>query len=200
MTQAAKSSRLYLSKNVPVSKVKSVYKTDGVAVLSPKGEAHNTPDKSSSNENFLIDFFYAKIHNLKASYTRLNDRETAMHYYKSHKQEVLSGGKALVQAINHLMRDSKEKDQIYGTHFYFLVVSILHHYESNLAVIGIHFIKEVLHFEKRKFINVFCNDIEALTFLFEKKGLVEQLVQINIRLLTIDKNDEIEGRIIDYRA
>ncbi|MBF4692776.1 hypothetical protein [Fusibacter ferrireducens] len=200
MSQILKTNQVYNSKNLSASKIKSTYKPIAVTMLKPKSEAHNNPHKSANNESVLIDYFYEKVHNLKASYQRLSDQNTAKNYYKSHKQEILSGGKNLVKAINQLIRDSKEVDASYGTHFYFLVESYLHDYENELKNIGIYLNNGMVHFDRRRFIDAFSFDIAALEFLYKPNGLVEQLLKINYRVLTIGNNDEFEGQIIDYHA
>lgn len=200
MSHILKNNQVYNSKNIAPSKIKSTYKTTTVTMLLPKGESHNTPHKSSNNESVLVDYFYEKIHNLKASFQRLTDQDTAKQYYKAHKQEVLSGGKSLVKAINQLLYDSKDVDAHYGTHFNFLVVAILHDYEAQLKRVGIYYHDNQVHFDKKQFVDTFCNETASLNFLYKSNGLVDQLIKINYKLLSIGKNDEIEGQIIDYRA
>ena len=200
MSRILKTNQAYNSKNLSVSKIKSTYKPIAVTMLKPKSETHNTPHKSSNNESVLIDYFYEKVHNLKASYQRFSDQSIAKRYYKSHKGEILSGGKSLVRAINQLLVDSKEIDASYGTHFHFLVEANLHDYEKELKHIGIYLNKGVTHFDRKRFIASFTSDIMSLNFLYRADGLVDRLIKINYRLLSVGKNDEFEGQIIDYLA
>lgn len=200
MSRILKSNQVYNSKNLSVSKIRSAYKPITVTMLKPKSEAHNTPHKSSNNESVLVDYFYEKVHNLKASYQRLSDQSTAKQYYKSHKQEILSGGKNLVHAINQILIDSKAIDASYGTHFHFLVEAHLHDYEKELKHVGIYLNNSTAHFDRKRFIEIFCSDTSSLHFLYKPDGLVDQLIKINYRLLSIGKNDEYEGQIIDYHA
>lgn len=200
MSRILKTNQVYNSKNISVSKIKSAYKPITVTMLKPKSEAHNTPHKSSNNESVLVDYFYEKVHNLKASYQRFSDQNAAKKYYKSHKQEILSGGKNLVKAINQLIKDSKEVDASYGTHFYFLVEAYLHDFEKELKYVGIYLNNSTVHFDRRRFIEIFSSDVSSIDFLYKPNGLVEQLIKINYKLLSIGKKDEWEGQIIDYRA
>lgn len=200
MSRILKTNQVYNSKNLSVSKIRTAYKPITVTMLKPKSEAHNTPHKSSNNESVLVDSFYEKVHNLKASYQRLSDQSTAKQYYRSHKQEILSGGKNLVRAINQLLTDSKEIDASYGTHFRFLVEAHLHDYEKELKHIGIYLNNSTVHFDRRRFIETFSSEISSINFLYKPNGLVDQLIKINYKLLSIEKRDEFEGQIIDYHA
>ncbi|GAU77199.1 hypothetical protein [Fusibacter sp. 3D3] len=200
MARILKVNQVYNPKNLSVSKIKSTYKPTSITMLRPKAEAHNTPHKSSNNESVLIDYFYEKMHNLKASYQRFSDQNFAKQYYKLHKQEVLLGGQDLVKAINQLLKDSKEMDAIHGTHFHFLVNAHLHDYEKELTYVGIYANDDIVHFDRSRFIEIFCSDVSSLNFLYMPNGFVDQLIKINYKLLGIGKNDEHEGQIIDYHG
>lgn len=200
MAKIVKINQIYNKYNYSANRIKAGYKPMAVTSLSGKGETHNNPSKSSNNENYLVDIFYTRVHNLKASYQRLSDEDTANTYYKTHKQEILSGGQSLVRAINDLIDEAKEKDIRYNTHYEFLVIAEIHDNEEPLSDIGIYFYRDKLHYDKNRFMNTFLDDISKFAFLFDKNGLIEKLIQLHYKLLSLEDDFISEGNIVDLKA
>lgn len=189
-------------KNVSSSNVKHVSSKSIVTHVYGKGEVHNNPEHRSGNENFILDAFYSNAHNLKASFIRLTtDKEALKQYYKTHEEEVLLGAENLVSAVNALIEQSKSCDVDYGTHFTFLIESILHDFESPLEKIGIRLKKRQLEVNKYTFLNRICSNPEDFHFLFKSPdGLIDTLSKIYYKIIGISQSSKIEGHIIDFRT
>ncbi len=192
-------------RNVSASKVKSTSKSTPVQNIYGKGEVHNNPDHRSGNDRYLIDTFYSNIHNLMASYNRLSDNpdseEMASHYFRTHKNEVIKGAMDLVNTINDLIIESSLCDDRYGTHFGFLVESILHDFESNLESIGISYNNDQLILNRYTFLDELISRPNAFDFLFRKNtGLIDRLSAIHYKIEHISTRDDSQGQIIDYRT
>lgn len=192
-------------RNVSSSKVKSTANTETVNHLYGKGEVHNNPDHRSGNERYIIDNFYSGVHNLMASYNRLatheDQKQSSAQYYKAHKNEVLKGASSLVSGINFLIEQSKDCDQRYGTHFKFLVESILNDFESDLRKIGIHYDHYVVYLDRKRFLEELIDHPEIFVFLFSQQtGLIDRLSAIHYKIEHILNGVEPEGQIIDYRT
>ena len=167
-----------------------------------RSEVHNNPDHRSGNERYILDAFYSNAHNLKASFIRLTtDKETLKQYYKTHEEEVILGAENLILAINGLMSDSRLCDANYGTHFTFLIESIIHDYESHLGKIGIQFSKKKLVVNKYAFFNHICTSPDDFQFLFKSPdGLIDTLSKIYYKIVNISQSSKVEGQIIDFRT
>lgn len=189
-------------KNVSSSNVKQVGSRSFVAHVYGKGEVHNNPEHRSGNERYILDAFYSNAHNLKASFIRLTtDKEALKHYYKTHEEEVFLGAESLTRAINTLMDDAKSCDSEYGTHFTFLIESILHDYEKPLEKIGIQLKKQHLVVNKYVFFTHLCNDPDDFQFLFKSPdGLIDTLSKIYYKIIGISQSTKLEGQIIDFRT
>ncbi len=205
MANISKSPIVSNYRNVSSSKVKSTSNTEPVKHVYGKGEVHNNPDHRSGNENYIIDTFYSGIHNLMASYNRLSTHEdqkqSTAQYYKAHKNEVLKGASSLVSGINDLVGQSRDCDQRYGTHFKFLVESILTDFVDALKAIGIHYERDVVYLDRKQFLAELIENPEIFTFLFApQSGLIDRLSSIHYKIEHILKGFESEGQIIDYRT
>lgn len=205
MPNISKSPNVSNYKNVSSSKVKSAANTEPVKHVYGKGEVHNNPDHRSGNERYIIDTFYSGVHNLMASYNRLSTHEdqkqSAAQYYKAHKNEVLKGASSMVSGINFLVGQSRNCDQRYGTHFKFLVESILNDFNEALKAIGIHYEKDVVYLNRKYFLSELIDNPEIFTFLFAPQtGLIDRLSAIHYKIENILHGTESEGQIIDYRT
>ncbi|MDW7662524.1 MAG: hypothetical protein SCL54_13970 [Bacillota bacterium] len=205
MANISKSPIVSNYRNVSSSKVKSTSNTEPVKHVYGKGEVHNNPDHRSGNERYIIDTFYSGVHNLMASYNRLSTHEdqkqSAAQYYKAHKNEVLKGASSLVSGINYLVGQARDCDQRYGTHFKFLVESILNDFAEALKAIGIHYEKDVVYLDRKHFLAELIENPQIFTFLFSPQtGLIDRLASIHYKIEHILKGVESEGQIIDYRT
>lgn len=189
-------------KNVSSSNVKQVGGRTFVTHVYGKGEVHNNPEHRSGNERFILDAFYSNAHNLKASFIRLTtDKETLKQYYKTHEEEVFLGADQLITAINALIKDSKNCDADFGTHFTFLIESILHDHMVQLERIGVLLEKQVLKVNKYTFFNHLCHHPEDFQFLFKAPdGLIDTLSKIYYKIIGISQSSKLEGQIIDFRT
>ncbi len=204
MSNITKSAAITNYRNGPVSKVKSTNSAQIVSHVYGKGEAHNTPEHRSGNEQFIVDAFYSNAHNLKASFARLSSHEKEddyQNYYKTHEEEVISGGLSLIEAIKSIVESSRSCDRIYGTHFGFLVESILNDFEKSLNLIGITHEKFNYHLNKVVFFDVICTSPDQFKFLFRlPDGLMEMLARVYLKIQGITDRTRSEGRFIDYRT
>lgn len=205
MANITKSPTVTNYKNVSSSKVKSVRASQAVNHIYGKGEVHNNPDHRSGNERFILDTFYSNAHNLKASFIRLSnaehDQDALKHYYRSHEEEVMKGASALLEAINSILDSSRSCDRSYGTHFTFLVESIINDYNDALAVIGIMNQNYVFKLNRKTFFETICETPEKFTFLFRiPDGFIEMLSRVYYKIQGITDLSSKEGRIIDYRT
>lgn len=192
-------------KNTFKTKVRSTNTSLFVNNVFAKGEAHNNPDHRSGNERYIIDAFYSNAHNLKASFNRLStdnhDEEMLKQYYRAHEEEVIRGALSLIEAINNILKESKECDHTFGTHFLFLIESILHDFEQSLSNIGVTMNRFVFKLNKRKFFETLCEEPNNFAFLFDSPyGLIERLTTIYYKIQGITNREQKEGRIIDYRT
>ncbi len=192
-------------KNTSKTKVKSTNTSLFVKNVFTKGEAHNNPDHRSGNERYIIDAFYSNAHNLKASFNRLSaenhDEEMLKQYYRAHEEEVIHGALSLIEAINSILTTSKECDHTFGTHFSFLIESILHDFDKSLSQIGITMNQFVFKLNRRKFFETLCDNPIQFSFLFDSPyGLIERLTTIYYKIQGITNREQTEGRIIDYRT
>lgn len=192
-------------RNVSTSKVKSTSKSSPVQNIYGKGEVHNNPDHRSGNDRYLIDTFYSNIHNLMASYNRLSENpdssEMASQYFRTHKNEVIKGALDLVTAINDLIIESSLCDDRYGTHFTFLIESILHDFKPQLESIGITYSNEQLKLNRYTFLDELIAHTELYEFLFRKNdGLIDRLSSIHYKIEHITTSYDSQGQIIDYRT
>ncbi|MDH8677608.1 hypothetical protein QE109_05590 [Fusibacter bizertensis] len=205
MSNITKSSAISNYRNGPTSKVKSTRSNQIVTHVYGKGETHNTPNHRSGNEQFIVDAFYSNAHNLKASFVRLSSHDTdedhIKNYYRTHEEEVLSGAESLLEAIRNIVESSRSCDRIYGTHFGFLVESILNDYENQLSSIGITHKSYNYSLNKNIFFNVICTSPESFKFLFRlPDGMMELLARVYLKIQGITDSTRIQGRIIDYRT
>jgi len=206
MANITKSPSVSNYKNLSTSNVKSTAPLRSiVSHVYGKGEAHNTPDHKSGNERFIIDAFYSNAHNLKASFVRLSnkeaDRSSLKNYYRQHEEEVFSGANDLVDAIHSLLKNSNTCDQDYGTHFKFLVESILNDFDTPLRNIGISHYHYKYVVNKYHFFEMLCDTPEEFAFLFNiPHGLIEMLSRIHLKIQSISDSSSTQGRIIDYRT
>lgn len=205
MANITKSPSVTNYKNVSSSKVKSVKSSQIINHIYGKGEVHNNPDHRSGNERFILDTFYSNAHNLKASFLRLSSKEddadALRHYYRTHEEEVMKGAATLLEAINSILDSSRTCDRAYGTHFTFLVESIINDFDDALQRIGIINQNYVFSLNKRIFFETICETPEHFAFLFQMpNGLIERLTNIYYKIQGITDATKKEGRIIDYRT
>lgn len=205
MANITKSPSVTNYKNVSSSKVKNVKSSQVINHIYGKGEVHNNPDHRSGNERFILDTFYSNAHNLKASFLRLtgkeDDEEALRHYYKSHEEEVMKGAATLIEAIQSILDSSRSCDRAYGTHFTFLVESVLNDFDEKLNSIGIFNQNYVFTLNKRQFFDAICETPDHFAFLFRiPDGLMERLTNIYYKIQGITDTTKKEGRIIDYRT
>lgn len=205
MSNITKSVSITNYRNGPTSKVKSTTTSQIVTHVYGKGEVHNTPEHRSGNERFIIDAFYSNAHNLKASFVRLSSHETdtenLKNYYKAHEEEVASGAENLLEAIKSIVASSKSCDRIYGTHFGFVVESILNDFEEALKAIGITHVNYKYHLDKGVFYNAICHSPDQFKFLFRlPDGMMELLARVYLKIQGLTDNTRTAGRIIDYRT
>ena len=192
-------------KNVSSSNVRATSINPIVTHVFGKGEVHNNPEHKSGNENFILDAFYSNAHNLKASFMRLTsneaDYDTLKQYYRTHEEEVLAGADSLLEAINNILETSNTCDQTHGTHFKFLVESILFSFEDALFKIGFSKSKTIYDVNGHIFYTVLCNEPEVFQFLFKQpNGLVEMLSRVYYKIMSVTSASKSEGRIIDFRT
>lgn len=206
MANITKSPSVNNYKNLSSSKVRSTAPLRSiVSHVYGKGETHNTPDHKSGNERFIIDAFYSNAHNLKASFIRLSNKEadssSLKNYYRTHEEEVLAGASDLVEAIHSILKTSNTCDQDYGTHFRFLIESILNDFEASLIKIGISHRNYKFSVNKFHFFDTLCETPEMFEFLFKfPNGLIEMLSRVHLKIQSISDATSTEGRIIDYRT
>lgn len=192
-------------RNVATSKVKPSSETKSVGTIAGKGEVHLTPDQRSGNSQYLMDAFYAKAHNLMASYNRIFDSDTdsksSSQYFKTHKAEVIHGAQKLVESINELIDEGIQADLKFGTHFAFLIESILHDFDEKLSTIGIEMANGFLILNRYKFLDSLIEAPASFEFLFHQNtGLIDRMTKIHLKLTHITSNEKKEGQIIDYRT
>ena len=202
MSSQVKRANLYNRQAASIQKSGKVNASGDVQATSHKDEVHFLPDERSGNEQRLLEHFYAKTHNLMASYQRLDDSNQRHQFYKTHKAEALSGGQELVLAINTLLDDASAYDQQYGTFYNFLMMSILHDYERPLKQIGINLTKyERLTLDSNVFYLALIDAPEDFEFLFvQRTGLVERLDQIYIKINPPLNKLESAGQILDLKG
>lgn len=191
-------------KNVSSSNVKTVGSRQTVHNIYGKGEVHNNPDHRSGNERFILDAFYSNAHNLKASFVRLTgneDHNTLQQYYRAHEEEVISGAISLIEALDSIVKSSSHCDEAFGTHFRFLVESILHDFSEALEKIGITQINFQYKLNRKHFHTTLCTTPALFQFLFKiPDGLIERLTNIYYKIQSITDHTKSEGQIIDFRT
>jgi hypothetical protein len=170
-----------------------------------KGEVHNNPDHRSGNEHFILDAFYSNSHNLKASFMRLTsndlDYEALKQYYRTHEEEVLAGADSLLDALNDILETGNACDQTHGTHFKFLVESILFSFEEALFTIGFSKTNAVYAVNGHIFYTKLSENPEIFEFLYKQpNGLIEMLSKVYYKIMGVTSASQTEGRIIDFRT
>jgi hypothetical protein len=205
MANITKSPSVTNYKNVSSSKVKSVRSSQIINHIYGKGEVHNNPDHRSGNERFILDTFYSNAHNLKASFIRLSnnehDSDALKQYYRSHEEEVMKGASTLLEAITSILESSRSCDRSYGTHFTFLVESIINDFDEALDTIGIINHNYVFSINRKVFFETICEFPEHFVFLFKvPDGFIEMLSRVHYKIQNITDVTLKEGRIIDYRT
>jgi hypothetical protein len=173
-----------------------------ITVTAQKSEPHFSPDERAGNEQRAMEHFYEQTHNLMASYQRLEEEGQRHTYYKNHKAEALAGGNELVNAINDLLTRASEYDQLHGSYYNFLIMSLLHEHAAALAVIGVEINKyERVYLLRHTFYTELTTHPESFEFLFRPNdGLIDRLDQINFKLLASDDPASRAGQIIDLRG
>lgn len=204
MANITKSPSVSNYKNVSSSKVKTIGSKQTVHNVYGKGEIHNNPDHRSGNERFILDAFYSNAHNLKASFIRLTGNEehdTLQQYYRAHEEEVISGAMSLVEALESILKSSAHCDKSYGTHFRFLVESILHDFSDELEAIGISQVNYKFKLNRKHFHATLCTTPAHFQFLFKMPdGMIERLTSIYYKIQGITDYTKSEGQIIDFRT
>ncbi len=205
MSNITKSPSVNNYKNVSANKVRAINFNPIISQVYSKGEVHNNPEHRSGNEHFILDAFYSNSHNLKASFMRLtsteSDYEALKQYYRTHEEEVLAGADSLLEAINSILESSNACDQTHGTHFKFLVESILFGFEASLIKIG--FTKQKSNFDVNGhiFYTTLCETPEVFEFLYKQpNGLIEMLSKVYYKIMGVTSASQSEGRIIDFRT
>lgn len=205
MSNITKSPSVNNYKNISATKVRSTSFNPIVTHVYGKGEVHNNPEHKSGNEHFILDAFYSNSHNLKASFMRLTsndaDYEALKQYYRTHEEEVLAGASSLLEALNSILDSSNACDQNYGTHFKFLVESILYGFEDALINIGFSKIKSKYDVNSHIFYSALCENPEIFNFLYKQpNGLIEMLSKVYYKIMSVTNSSQSEGRIIDFRT
>ncbi len=205
MSNITKSPSVNNYKNVSATKVRATNFNPIITHVYGKGEVHNNPNHRSGNEQFILDTFYSNSHNLKASFMRLSanesDYETLKQYYRTHEEEVLAGADNLLEAINSILDESESCDQTYGTHFKFLVESILYGFEDDLKNIGFSKLKNTYDVNGHVFYTTLCENPEIFGFLYKQpNGLIEMLSKVYYKIMGVTSVSQFEGRIIDFRT
>ena len=205
MSNITKSPSVSNYKNVSASKVRATSFNPIVTHVYGKGEVHNNPEHRSGNEHFILDAFYSNSHNLKASFMRLtsndSDYDALKQYYRTHEEEVLAGANSLLEALNNILETSNTCDQTHGTHFKFLVESILFTFEEALKNIGFTKIKSEYDVNGHIFYTALSENPEVFEFLYKQPhGLIEMLSKVYYKIMGVTSASQTEGRIIDFRT
>ncbi len=179
--------------------------TEDVGVIHQKSDAHNSPDHRSGNEHHLMDTFYENTYNLKHSFNRVTDLneegESLKHYFKAHKREILLGATSLIEDINRLIQECVQCDFSLGTHFYFLLESIIVSFEKDLNAIGIHFFEDCLYLNAKFFYETMVEAHEKFDFIFTpNSGLMDQCVLIHEKIRSVRESHFTEGQFIDIKG
>lgn len=180
----------------------SVKRYDDFFRIQHKSDVHNTPERSSSNEDQLLDLFYEKSHLLKQLYLHItrdnNDEQTIHYYFKTHKQGIRTGAKALVEDINRLIQSSIQCDYEMNTHFYFWIESLILEKESQLLAIGIRFANKCLYLDTYTFYHALTHHYEHFIFLFEPQvGFMDQCARLNDKIKNMKVKHFTKGQYLD---
>lgn len=202
MSKVTKVSPISNYRVVSKSNSKPNTSTPNVGIIHQKSDAHNSPEHRSGNEHHLMDTFYENTYNLKASFNRVThlneEKQSLKHYFKAHKREVTQGATALVEDLNRLIQESIQCDYSMGTHFYFLIESILHEFDGPLKNIGIHFHEDCLYLNANFFYQKLVDDYESFTFIFKSQsGLLDRCIQVHSKLTRVKETQFTEGQFID---
>jgi len=193
---------LYSRQTASVNKAATRDKNNSVSSLSQKSEVHTMPNRTSHNNDRLIEQFYAYTHNLKANYSRLKDKESQQNYYKSHRSEAIEGGKEIIRAINLLLDNAHDYDINYNTYYHFLIIGLLHAHQVRLNRIGIYLNKnERVYLKRSVFYDALVHTPEGFDFLFnEPYSLIGELDKIYIKLVEPEGITQLEGQILDIKG
>ncbi len=204
MTNITKISRLSTYRNTGTHKLSQIRKPDQIGQIESKSEAHNAPDKSNNNDQIILDIFYKQTHHLLSTYVRLShssEENEQKKYFKNHKTEVISGAKSMIKAMNRLLHQASQFDFNYGTHYHFLIETIIHDYHDALSFIGIYYYHNAMHLNKRKFYLVLCDQPEKFDCLFNPQyGIIDRLSKIHLQLISRESSTDYGGSIIDLRG
>lgn len=190
---------------VSQSNTKPTNSKDSVQKIHVKSDVHNSPDHRSQNEYNLLDTFYENTYNLKASFNRVTtfneESASSKHYFISNKREILLGATSMVEDINRLIHASIKIDHHMGTHFHFLMESILHTYEKALLKIGIAYDSVTLALDAHQFYEMLLECPADFKFIFEPvTGLIDRCVELDHKIQNVYHNNATEGQFLDLRA
>ncbi len=184
------------------SQIKSTRNQGVIGHVQAKSNAHNSPDRSSNNQHFIIDYFYEHVHNVKASFSRVygpdDDGQTPKQYVRSHLPELVHLMESLIEDTHDLMDASKDTDTRYGTHYFFWIEALIHDHEKALSDIGCTFEKKRLKLIPYLFRKAILEEPQRLRFLFDNDdGFIAALLHFNTKLKSFSYGSGTSGNIID---